>query len=107
MVKVSYIDGTTYIYDLLYEESTKRIDDLTLAQALLLSIKLGVDLDYNMDELDDDVKRIIKEDIRECRNILSGEYELDEEDDLSELFKRLGRLYMDKFEGLLLKGLVD
>lgn len=90
---VSYIDGTTYIYDLLYEESTISIDNLTLPQTMLLSIKLGCDLDYNMDYMDDDVRELIEEDLRECRKLIRGECEsIVMDKDFAELLMKLGKI---------------
>lgn len=92
---VSYIDGTTYIYDLLYEDNVIIVDNFTLAQAMLLSIKLGCDLDYNMDYMDDDVRKLLEEDLMECKNIITGECEsLAEEKDLAKLLMKLGKITM-------------
>lgn len=98
---ISYIDGTTYIYDLLYEESTITVSDFSVAQALLLSIKLGCDFDYNMDELDDGVKWYIETDKEECEEILKGEYEnFSEKEDLGKMLLKLGKLYFTEIKDL-------
>ncbi|MBP5423038.1 MAG: hypothetical protein J6Y78_11410 [Paludibacteraceae bacterium] len=105
---VSYIDGTTYIYDLLYEESTITVGDLSVAQALLLSIKLGVEFDYNMDDGDDGVRRWIRYDKEECEDIIKGEYEnFSEKDDLAEFLIQMGRLYFNEVKNLETDGDLD
>lgn len=98
---ISYIDGTTYIYDLLYEESTITVRDFSVAQALLLSIKLGCNFDYNMDESDDGVKWHIEADKKECEEILKEEYEnFSEKEDLGKMLLKLGKLYFTEIKDL-------
>lgn len=102
---VSYIDGTTYIYDLLYDGSTVTVSDFSVAQALLLSIKLGVEFSYEMDDGDDGVRRWIKYDKEECEDIIKGEYEnFSEKDDLAKFLIKMGKLYFNEVKNLETDG---